>query len=123
MDHHTSWFSFFPGYQNLQHWLQSNFSDTVILPPGGNVETAHHIYAAILVFIMLAIMSFMAKIRLRNIDDHIVPSTKFGVVTFLEIFVEAILGIMKDVIGKDYKKHVPLIGSLALFIFFSKQKF
>ena len=64
-------------------------------------------------------MALIAKVRLSNLEDHIVPSTKFGVVTFLEIFVEAVLGVMKDVIGKDYKKHVPLIGSLALFIFFS----
>jgi len=119
MDHHTSWFSFFPGYQDLQHWLQVHFGGTVIIPQGGNIETAHHIYAAGLVFILLTIMALIAKVRLRNIEDHIVPSTKFGVVTFLEIFMEAVLGVMKDVIGKDYKKHVPLIGSLALFIFFS----
>ena len=119
MDHHTSWFSFFPGYQNMQDWLQIHFGSTVVIPQGGSIETAHHIYAAGLVFIILAIMAMIAKVRLRNLEDHIVPSTKFGVVTFLEIFVEAVLGVMKDVIGKDYKKHVPLIGSLALFIFFS----
>ena len=100
MDHHTSWFSFFPGYQNLQHWLQTNYGSTVVIPQGGTIETVHHIYAAGLVFLILAIMALIAKVRLSNIEDHIVPSTKFGVVTFLEIFVEAVLGLMKDVGGR-----------------------
>jgi len=120
MDHHTSWFSFFPGYDALQKLLaQPAYVETIILGNPDKIEHHHHIYAACLVFILLAIMALIAKVRLSNLEDHIIPSKKFGVVNFLEIFIEAVLGLMKDVIGKDYKRHVPLIGSLALFIFFS----
>ena len=118
MDHHTSWFSFFPGYSGLKQVLQNDYANTVMLGDPAHIEV-RHIYAGLLVFALLLVMSLAARVRLRNIEDHIVPSTKFGLVTFLEIFTEAVLGIMKDVIGKDYKKHVALVGSLALFIFFS----
>ena len=56
MGHGLSWFSFFPGYKYLGDLLNDNFIHTVII---GNAEkmAAHHIYAALLVFIIIAIMA------------------------------------------------------------------
>jgi F-type H+-transporting ATPase subunit a len=125
MDHHTSWFSFLPGYQWLHHYLQAHYSDYVLIngqgmaPPGGEYETVHHIFAAALVILLLMIMAVVARIRISDLEKAIVPSPKFGLVNFFELVLETILGLMKDFIGPEYKRYVPLVGTLALFILVS----
>jgi F-type H+-transporting ATPase subunit a len=64
-------------------------------------------------------MSFVARRQLRNNEAVIVPSKKLTVVTFFEIMYQTLAGIMKDVIGQDYKRHIPFVGTLMLFILFS----
>ena len=98
MDHHQSWYDFLPGY------------------PGHGVN---HIAAALLVLLTLGIMSFVSYRRLQNIDDCLVPSPKLSILNFFEVIIEACMNLMQDIIGPDYKRHVPLIGTLALFILFS----
>ncbi|MBL4819248.1 MAG: F0F1 ATP synthase subunit A [Deltaproteobacteria bacterium] len=98
MDHHQSWYDFLPGY------------------PGHSVN---HIAAAVLVLLMLAMMALASNRRLRDIDACLVPSPSFSILNFFEIILETGMGLMRDIIGPDYKRHVPLIGSLALFILFS----
>lgn len=124
MDHHLSWYNFLPGYDALGAYFQSNYASTVvfnggILPAEGVFETVHHIVAGLLVLLVLAIMSLYARLKLRNIEDVIVPSPKLTVLNFFELVVQTLMNLMRDVIGPDYKRHVPLVGTLALFILFS----
>ncbi|MBH1988513.1 MAG: F0F1 ATP synthase subunit A [Myxococcaceae bacterium] len=98
MDHHQSWYDFLPGY------------------PGHGFN---HIIAALLVVLTLGILSFFSYQRLKNWEDYLVPSPRWSVLNFFEVILEACLGLMRDTIGPDYKRHVPLIGSLGLFILFS----
>jgi F-type H+-transporting ATPase subunit a len=111
MDHHQSWYTFLPFYHSLEEFFQRNHM--------GSVSTVHHVVAGLLVFVILITMSLMARAKMRNIEDVIVPSRKFTVLNFFELILQMLMNLMKDVIGKDYKRHVPLVGTLALFILVS----
>jgi F-type H+-transporting ATPase subunit a len=119
MDHHTSWLSFLPGYASLQEYLQHHYNATTVIPAGGSITTIHHIYAALVVFLVLAVMSVVARGRFTNLETAVVPPRTFGVAAFFELFVETVIGQMASIIGPSYKRYVPVIGSLALFIFVS----
>ncbi len=124
MGHHLSWYDLIPGYHEFLDFLRQNFLHTVvfnggIMPKNPTIDTAHHIIAAFLVFFILIVISLFVKKKLRDVELLIIPSKNFNVITFFELILETLLQIMKDIIGKDYKRHLPLIGSLALFILFS----
>lgn len=124
MDHHQSWFSFLPGLSSIHEYLQADHSGTVlfnggILPEHGVINTVHHLAAGFLVVLTLIVLAIVAKIQLRNIDNYIVPSPKFSLINFFELILEVLMNLMKEIIGPDYKRHVPLVGTLALFILFS----
>jgi F-type H+-transporting ATPase subunit a len=119
MDHHTSWLSFLPGYSNLHEYLQHHYGNTTVIPAGGAITTVHHIYAALIVLLVLAVTSLMARSRFVDLDKAVVPPRSFGVVAFYELFIETIVGQMAAIIGPSYKRYVPVIGTLALFILVS----
>lgn len=121
MDHHTSWFSWLPGYQDLHHYLNEHYRHTILFPggEGATFETVHHIFAAALVVIVLMLLSLYARARVKDVEKALIPPSRFGVVAFFEIILDAVMGMMKGVIGPEYKRYVPLIGTLALFILLS----
>jgi len=120
VDHHTSWFSFLPGYHAFHERLNQTYGDYVYLPVGSHTyETVHHIYAALLVVFALVVLALMARMRLSRLDDVIIPSKSLSPLTFFELVLEVLSGMMQNVIGKEYKRYVPMIGTLALFILFS----
>ena len=71
-----------------------------------------------LVLITLLIFSLIARRRLKS-EEGIYPSATFGISTLMEMILEGVIGLMDDIIGPRGRKFLPLIGSLALFIFFS----
>lgn len=124
MDHHSSWFHFLPWYNELSDFFQRNFSSSVVFrsglfPKERIFETMHHVFAAIFVVIVLVIMSLLARRRLKNMEEAIIPSPKITLTNLMEVFMSVLMSLMKDIIGKDYKRHVPLVATLALFILFS----
>ena len=124
MDPHLSWYHYIPGYEGIHGYLQTHYAYTVlfnggILPETQTIDTVHHIFAAILVVFMLMVFSFLAARKLKDLESAIVPSSKFGLLNFFEVILESLVKVMKDIIGEDYKRHVPIVGSLALFILFS----
>ena len=52
-------------------------------------------------------------------EDRIVPEAKLSIRTFFELMVEGVLGMMRDIIGPNADRFLPLIGTLAVFIFIS----
>jgi F-type H+-transporting ATPase subunit a len=111
VDHHTSWFSFMPGYEGLLHFVQKQHV--------GVATTVHHVYAAAIVILLLALASLIARRRIADVEQAIVPPKDFGIVAFFELFLETLFGLMESIIGPTYKRYVPLIGSLGLFILVS----
>lgn len=124
MDHHQSWYTFLPFYHSILDFFQDNYKNTIlfnsgIMPANSNFEGVQHILAGLLVLTILVVMSLIARAKLRDMESVIVPSRKLTVLNFFEIVVQLLMNLMKDVIGKDYKRHVPLVGTLALFILLS----
>lgn len=124
MDHHTSWYNFLPYYHELHHYLSEHFSQTVVfrnglLPKERVFETVHHVFAALIVCLILVVASLCANKQLKNIDKSVVPSKNITLLNLFELLVMALASFMKDVIGHEYKRHVPLVGTLALFILVS----
>lgn len=119
MDHHTSWFSFFPGYQSLLDLLNGHYSDHVYFPQGGHAyHGVHHVFAAALVALVLVSLSLLARMRLAKMEreGNIIPDKGFTLMNFFELALEVVMGMMEGIIGKDYKRYVPMIATCALFI-------
>ncbi len=120
MDHHTTWFSFLPGYQNLLDYLNGYYSGSILMPAGAHeYESVHHIFAAGLVFLFLVIMALLARARLSDIENAVIPDKKLTPLLMFELILELVMGMMESVLGKEYKRYVPMIGTCALFILFS----
>ncbi len=118
MEHHTSWFSFLPWYGDTLHYMQESFGHTELMSKNG-ITTVHHIFAALLVLAILVIGSTIAKLRIADLEKAIIPPSRLGVVAFFELFLETVFGLMEQIIGPSYKRYVPVIGTLGLFIFCS----
>lgn len=114
MDHHTSWFSFFPGFHNLQSYVQH----APQLVPAEHAAV-QHVYAAILVVIALFVMGIIVRGRMADVEKAIIPPTSFGVVALFEIIFDMFAGMGKMVVGHEYRRYLPVVGSLGLFILFS----
>lgn len=69
---------------------------------------------AIMVLLLTAIVAIVFPLAARRFDRE----RPGGVQNFLEMIVDAIRGLLEDVIGHGaQKKYLPMIGALALFIF------
>lgn len=120
MDHTTTWFNWFPGHQWLVDTLNGHYRAANLYPVrGGDYHDVHHVYAALLVAAFLIIMSLIARWRLKNFDDAVIPSKSLTPLTMFEVILEAVMGMMQSILGNDYKRYVPMIGTCALFILFS----
>lgn len=124
MGEHGSWFDFFYGsdlvrdlHESAQHslgrekpMLMGFFSDSHF--------TLGHVFWTLVVLVVITwgAIRFFSSVRRA---DGIIPDKKFGFRSFLEMFTDATYGLMVQVMGeKSAKKHLPFIGSMAIFIFF-----
>jgi F-type H+-transporting ATPase subunit a len=72
--------------------------------------------------VMIAIVLLVAEVRssLRNVRASSAPEDKLTLRTFFEVFFGYFYDMAKDIMGPERaKKYFPLIGSSAIFIFFS----
>jgi len=129
MGEHASWSDFLyylPGYnglnQAMKHELGRTPGDTYhwegLMFGASHWTLTHVIWAMLVVLIVLAGgLSFSSSVRKKG---GIVPPTNFGLRNFFEMFVDSVFGLMEQVMGpKNARRFLPLIGSLAIFIFFS----
>lgn len=123
MPHGESWFSLLPFHERfvaLAHLFSKPFSED------GKTWYAHeepgvqHIYAALLVLLLLVIVSVVTDTSIRDGKGDLVPSDKLTIRNFVEILVGATLKSMSDIMGeKSARYFLPLIGTCAFFILFS----
>ena len=123
MPHGESWFSLLPFHERLvalARLLSRPFSTD------GKTWYAHeepgvqHIYAALLVLLVLVIVSVVTDTSIRDSKGDLVPSEKLTIRNFVEILVGATLKSMSDIMGdKAARYFLPLIGTCAFFILFS----
>jgi F-type H+-transporting ATPase subunit a len=119
MPEHTSFFSYliamFPALGENMHALGHSVF--------GKPVTAHNaepLVASLAVALIVVALAFMTRARITNLDDAVVPDANLSLRTFMEVFIGYFYDLMKDMMGaKRAKRYFPIIGTLALFIFFS----
>ena len=127
-----SWFSWYlPFYQNLQAEADSHAAYPLCLGEAcplfsfkgwlfGNPVTFQPVFAAILVVLVLGVVSILAR---RQIDragkDAVIPDPNLSLRNLLEVPLEGLYKQSRDIIGPEAHRYFPVIGTLALFIFFS----
>jgi F-type H+-transporting ATPase subunit a len=121
MDHHSNWFHFLPWYNDLMNYFQNNFSESVVfrsglMPKERIFETMHHVCAALLVVAILVIFSALANRKIKDTERALIPSPHITIVNLFEVLLSMLMALMSDIIGKDYKRHVPLVATFCLFI-------
>jgi F-type H+-transporting ATPase subunit a len=126
MGEHTTWFDLIPGLAGLQHYLAHFLGRTTATDQFPTHFTLAHVWGALVVmsFLVYAGLRFRAAVMTRGHRDvsegALVPPSRFSSRIFVELFLDAVMGLMEGVMGpKNARRFLPLIGSLALFIFCS----
>ncbi len=118
---HAHWGELVPGFRALDQ----KFAEA--LQFGGAAEGAaahghlsiYQVFMAVFVFVLVTIALANAGLNRLSVEERIVPEAKLTVRTFFEIILEGLLGMMRDIIGPKSDRFLPLIGTLAVFIFVS----
>ena len=121
MGDHSTWFDLFPGYRRLEEFL------SVYLKRGWKWQmfqethfTLAHVAGAFVVLLFLVYGAIRYRAAVATTDGRLVPPPSFGLRNLFEMFTEAFYGLMKQILGpKEAKLYLPLVGTLAFFIFFS----
>lgn len=130
MPEHTSWFTYLmslPGLERLRQVLNyTAFNQTITYPrnPENPSEamplTLEYSALAMFVVLLVVLVALIVRARIARTETAIVPEGKLTLSSFVENFVEAFYGVLKDALGPEDAKHfLPIIGTCAVFIFFS----
>ncbi|MDY7033719.1 MAG: F0F1 ATP synthase subunit A [Thermodesulfobacteriota bacterium] len=103
MGHEFSWVSKLPFFDSLTSLV------------GGHEHDSLAIYH---VFLVVAILTLVVIIAYARRSKDVIPDGKVSARNVAEVIVQAIMGLLNDVIGHEGKRFLPLIGTLAVFILF-----
>jgi F-type H+-transporting ATPase subunit a len=122
MGEETTWFDLLPGIHNLEAFAQANLARTKLgVQAFPSAFSITHVLAVVLVlcFVTLGAFAFRRAV-VGGGDAAIIPPSKLNLRNFFEIFADAVLNVAEGVMGpKNARRFLPLIGTLACFIFFS----
>jgi F-type H+-transporting ATPase subunit a len=121
MGEETTWFDFLPGVKNVELFLKPYLERRFWLETLPTKFEITHVLAVALVtlFTILSAFAFRAAAQ-RGGTAALVPPSKLTLRNLFEMFTDAVLGIAETVMGpKNARRFLPLIGTLAVFIFFS----
>ncbi len=115
MEHGVSWFSFLPGFRQLEAYFAHTHTGAL-----GGTPMLQHVAAALLVALVVLIMSSRVRADLDQAPDGgLIPDANLTIRNVFEVIFEALYGQMKSIIGPECKTYFPVIGTLTLFILFS----
>lgn len=119
MPEHTSFFSYLIAmFPALGHNMEG-LGHTVFGKPV-DAHKAEPLVASLFVVLLVAVLAVATKKQIENHDKSVIPDEKLSLRTFMEVFIGAFYNTVKDVMGaKKAKRYFPIIGTSALFIFFS----
>lgn len=122
MGEETTWFDLLPGVRNLEefsrHYLERRQLGIQQFPSAFSLT---HVFSVALVLVIAAIgaIAFRRAVA-RGGEAAIVPPSRLSLRNAFEMFTDAVLGVAEGVMGdKNARKYLPLIGTLAIFIFAS----
>src|SRR5690242_10061556 len=115
MPHGESWFSLLPFHERLVHLaalLGKPFNEEGLTWYAHQHPGVQHIYAAILVLFLIAIVSVVTDTSIREAGKDLLPADKLTVRNFVELIVGGAYGMMSDIMGKKAARYfLPLIGT------------
>jgi F-type H+-transporting ATPase subunit a len=121
MPEHTSWFTLLLAH--MHETLDQNaqaFGESVIKHEAPTWRSFEPMAAALFVTLLVLGIALRVRSRLQNPDDAIVPEDKLTLRTFMEAFLSYFYDLAKNVMDAERaKKYFPLIGTAAMFVFFS----
>ena len=113
---HFSFFQWLPGAGHVS----PGANPEGLFQPKLIVNGLLHVYVYAIVAVLLVVAAFALRPRLLSArEEDLIPTDKFGVRSLFELVLETAFGMMREIIGPEYKRFVPLIGTLALFILFT----
>jgi len=116
MGHGITWLSFLPGFTQIQDYLRQETHNASLF---GNPVLIQHVVAAVLVVIIVFALATKAGHDIRKAGDAaLIPPPEPSIRNFLEVALEWLYGQARQIIGKEAPRYFPVIGTLALFIFF-----
>jgi F-type H+-transporting ATPase subunit a len=124
MPEHTSFLTYFVemlfgGHSALEHNMEGLFGHSITGKPVG-LHSAEPLVAALFVVLLSIGLAFLARAKVIDYDKSVIPDENLSLRTFWEIFIGYFYGLMKDMMGADRaKKYFGLVGTCAVFIFFS----
>lgn len=120
MPEHTSFLSYFihslpPAVDHNLHGVKQFLSHEPV-----NRYGLEPLIWSVLVMAAVLVMAFVTRSQIVNLDKAVVPESKLSVRTLIEVLVESFYNMMKEMMGaKRAKRYLPMIGTCAVFIFFS----
>jgi F-type H+-transporting ATPase subunit a len=131
MGEHSTWFDFLnalPGWRSLAHTLEHHLGrgeGTARPWKFAMLDDTHftlaHVLSCMLIALFLIFGAFVYQGAISRAGQNaVVPPPRFNLRNLFEMFCEGVLSLMEGVMGKkNAVKYLPLIGSLAFFIFFA----
>lgn len=130
MNEHATWYdflSYLPGYEGMMQVLEHQFGRSAgtarpwsLLMFQETRFTMTHVFATTTVSIFLVIGAIIYGRSLRGGTRGVIPPPTFSLRNLFEMICEMVLKLATEIMGKkDARRFLPLIGSLAFFIFFS----
>ncbi len=121
MPEHSSWLTLV--LSHMRETLDHNahvLGDTVVGHHPPTWQSFEAIGAALLVATILLLVSIRVRSRLSKTEEALIPEERLTLRTFMEAFLGYFYDLAKSVMGPERaKKYFPLIGTSALFVFFS----
>jgi F-type H+-transporting ATPase subunit a len=129
MGEESTWFDLLPGLANLvnfaKQFLGRENPTQGFFFTGGPFGDSHfsltHVLSALLVllFVTVGAMSFAGAVRAGG-EAAIVPPARFSLRNLFELLGDSLWNLIRNIMGDEAgRRYLPLIGTLACFIFFS----
>jgi F-type H+-transporting ATPase subunit a len=121
MPEHSSWLTLLLAHakDTLSHNAHV-FGDTLVGHQHASWQSFEPITAALMVALLVLLLAVLVRPRLANVDEAVMAEDTLTLRTFFEAFLGYFYDLAKSVMDADRaKKYFPLIGTAAVFVFFS----
>ena len=123
MGEETTWFDLLPGVRNLElfvkHYLERDKLGVAMFPSAFSMTHVFEVFCVLHLRLPSARSPSRAATRRATTRRHR-SAAKLTLRNLFEMFTDAVFGVADGVMGeKNARRFLPLIGTLAFFIFFS----
>jgi F-type H+-transporting ATPase subunit a len=122
MGEETTWFDLLPGVKNLEHFAKHYLARTQAgVQAFPSAFSLTHVFgvAMVLLFVIIGALAFKSAVS-KGGEKAIVPPPKMTLRNLMEMITDAVFGVAEPIMGpENARRFLPLIGTLAFFIFFS----